>query len=225
MAVPLFSLSALSQTAATSCKVIDPELQGYHAGGCVNGLAEGRGEAAGTAQYRGDFRTGKKHGKGVKLWPNTGDRYDGEFADDRKEGSGTYVWGPRSAWAGEKYTGSYLNDMRHGYGTYEWSSEDRYTGSWANDIATGPATPGMILRARAYSEARAAIARPGIKVCREMKVGIATLEWIKGSVVAVEEDGISVRIDEPGQLGHLIRGIPVSKGTLIKDDFPNWKPC
>lgn len=81
------------------CKVLDPELQGTYAGGCVNGLADGSGEATGTARYQGAFKAGKKHGKGVKTWPDTGDRYEGDFVEDRKQGAGTYVWGSRSAWA------------------------------------------------------------------------------------------------------------------------------
>lgn len=213
------------QSAINSCKVADPELQGHYAGGCVGGLAEGSGQASGIARYNGAFKAGKKHGKGIKVWPATGDRYEGDFNDDRKQGTGTYFWGENSAWPGEKYYGAYLNDQRHGYGTYEWSDTDRYVGAWANDVATGPSTPSMRARARAYAEAVAAVARPGIRVCREMKVGIATRDWIKGTVMAVEEDSLAVRIDEAGQMGHIIRGSPVNKGALIKDAFPNWTPC
>ena len=213
------------QISSSGCKVFDPELQGHYSGGCAGGLADGSGEAGGIARYKGSFKAGKKHGKGVKVWPTTGDRYEGDFADDRKEGTGAYVWGPQSAWPGEKYLGSYLNDLRHGYGVYEWTTMDRYAGSWANDMATGPATHMMIARARAYAEAVAAVARPGISICREMKVGIATRERIKGTVISVEEDSVTVRIDDPGQMGHVIRGSPVNKGTLVTDDFPNWIPC
>src|SRR5207249_8842289 len=45
-------LSSLAQ--AQGCGVIDPELRGSYAGPCVNGLAEGRGSAVGTAEYRGE---------------------------------------------------------------------------------------------------------------------------------------------------------------------------
>jgi hypothetical protein len=217
--------SALGQPTSSSCKVLDPELQISYDGGCVNGLAEGNGDATGTARYSGSFKAGKKHGKGRKFWPATGDRYEGEFAQDRKEGAGTYVWGANSAWPGEKYSGAFLNDQRHGYGTYEWLTNDRYTGLWEYDQATGPTTPMMRARARAYIEAKAAVARPGINVCREMKIGIATRERIKGMVMTVDEDGINVRIDDAGHMGHVIRGADIRKGTLVKDDFPNWMPC
>lgn len=223
--VLLLTPPVMSQATSNSCKVFDAELQGSYTGGCAGGLADGTSEARGIAHYNGSFNAGKKHGKGVKTWPASGDRYEGEFNDDRKEGVGTYVWGPHSAWPGEKYHGSFMNDLRHGYGVYEWPGAKRYAGSWDNDLATGPATPMMIARARAHAEALAAVGRPGITVCREMKVGIATRDWIKGTVMTVEEDGIAVRIDDAGQMGHVIRGIPVSKGTRIKDDFQFWTPC
>jgi len=94
--------------------VIDPELRGSYAGPCVNGLAEGQGVAAGTAEYRGEFKAGRKNGKGAKTWPS-GDRYEGEFVEDRKEGVGAYTWG-RGPWQGERYEGSFLNDRRQGFG-------------------------------------------------------------------------------------------------------------
>jgi hypothetical protein len=206
------------------CKVLDSELQSMYSGECVNGLAEGAGEAGGIARYSGGFKAGKKHGKGVKTWPATGDRYEGEFVDDRKEGVGLYAWGAHSAWPGEKYTGAFRNDQRHGQGVYEWPN-DHYSGPWEYDQATGPATPAMRARARAYVQARAAVARPGIRVCREMKVGIATLERIRGTVISVETDGVNVSIDDPGLMGHVIRGIDLRKGTLVADDFPHWLPC
>ncbi len=215
----------LSQPTPTTCKVLDHELQGSYGGGCLNGVAEGAGVASGIARYSGNFKAGKKHGKGIKIWPATGDRYEGEFVEDRKEGAGSYIWGANTAWPGEKYTGAFLNDKRHGHGTYDWSTGDRYTGPWEYDQPTGPATPMMRARARAYVEAKAAVARPGISVCREMKVGIATLERIKGTVMTVEDDGVSVRIDDAGLMGHVIRGSDIRKGTLITDDFPNWIPC
>ncbi len=217
--------AVLAQQAPTACQVLDPELQTRYVGACANGLAEGPGEADGIARYTGSFKAGKKHGKGVKVWPATGDRYEGDFVDDRKEGTGIYLWGTNSAWPRERYAGAYRNDQRHGLGTYEWSSNDRYTGFWANDQTTGASTPRMRARALAYAEAVAAVGRPGIAVCREMKAGIATLERIKGTVMTVDAEGVSVRIDDPGLMGHVIRGTLIKKDTLVTDDFPHWIPC
>src|SRR5205807_8657360 len=68
-------ISLISIAQAQECRVLDPELQGRYAGPCVNGLAEGQGSARGAAQYEGGFKAGRKHGKGVKTWPN-GDRFE-----------------------------------------------------------------------------------------------------------------------------------------------------
>ena len=49
--------------AEVNCKVLDPALQGRYEGPCLNGLAQGLGEAVGGAtRYRGDFVAGRKHG-------------------------------------------------------------------------------------------------------------------------------------------------------------------
>ncbi len=110
VAVFLFCVALQAQ----ACRVLDPELQLGYAGPCKDGLAEGAGSAVGSAEYRGGFKAGRKHGAGVKTWPN-GDRYEGGFVEDRKEGHGLYSFG-HGPWAGERYEGDYSNDRRHGYG-------------------------------------------------------------------------------------------------------------
>jgi hypothetical protein len=220
-AVALFPLGAGAQTA---CRVLDPELVGIYQGGCKDGLAEGYGEAKGTAEYRGGFHAGRKQGKGVKTWPS-GDRYEGDFVGDRKEGIGKYTWSPRGASAGESYSGAYLNDRREGYGVYEWPSGDRYAGQWADDAIAGMPTRAMIARARAKTEALAAVGKPGVKVCRALLVGIAVHDWIRGEVIAVDADRIEVRIDDPGQQPHVIDDRPLTKGMAFWSAAEEWKPC
>ena len=217
----LFPLGASAQTA---CRVLDPELAGIYRGGCKDGLAEGYGEARGTAEYRGDFHAGRKHGNGVKTWPS-GDRYEGEFAEDRKEGSGKYTWSARGPSAGESYSGAYLNDRRHGYGVYQWPSGDRYAGEWADDAIRGMPTRSMIARARAKTETLAAVGKPGVKVCRALRVGIAVRDWIRGEVTAVEAERIAVRIDDPGRQPHVIDGRPLAEGMTIRSAAAEWTPC
>src|SRR5438094_227495 len=104
---PIFGLviATLAPNSWAQCRVLDPELQTSYSGPCVNGLAEGQGVARGSATYEGEFKVGRKHGRGVKSWAN-GDRYEGGFADDHKHGQGTYTWG-RGPWAGERYEGNY----------------------------------------------------------------------------------------------------------------------
>ena len=215
--LPFLLLAVMLPAEAQQCRVIDPELQGTYTGGCVNGLAEGEGVARGTAAYEGGFLQGKKHGKGVKTWAN-GDRYEGEFAEDRRNGFGVYTWG-RGRWQGERYEGGYSNDQRHGFGTYRYASGDVYTGPWESDIATGPATGMMLARKKFDQEARAAVAKEGVKVCREMPVGIGNWEWVRGVVVAVKGDEVGVRIDEPGRYGHF------TKGQTAWDEATAWVPC
>ena len=229
--VALFPLAAGAESA---CRVLDPELAGIYQGGCKDGLAEGYGEAKGAAEYRGGFRAGRKHGKGVKIWPS-GDRYEGDFVDDRKEGAGKYTWSPRGPAAGERYSGAYLNDRRDGYGVYEWPSGDRYTGPWENDAAAGPPTPMMIAQARAKTETLAAVGKPGVKVCRALRVGIAVRDWIRGEVTGADADQIAVRIEDPGRHPHTVGevgwspsavgNVPLAKGLAFWSDAAEWTPC
>jgi hypothetical protein len=215
LALACFATSLRAQ-ASVKCTVLDPELKGSYTGDCREGLAEGYGEAIGTARYKGEFRAGRKHGKGVKSWPS-GDRYEGDFVEDRKEGSGTYAWGPRSAWAGEKYSGQYVADRRHGEGVYEWPKGERYSGPWKNDMIVGKATPTMLARARAYAEHMAAVGKVGAKVCREMTVGIAQRDWIRGVV--------SERIQDAGKFLHTLNGVEIVRDAVVWDAPTAWVPC
>jgi hypothetical protein len=187
--------------------VLDPELQEFYAGPCINGLAEGHGIARGSAQYEGDFKAGRKHGKGVKTWAN-GDRYEGEFADDRREGDGTYTWG-RGPWQGERYEGGFAADRRNGFGEYRYSSGDVYRGEWKDDAAIGPPTEMMRARAKFEEEALAAVGKRGTKVCREIAVGIGGRDWERGVVEEVKGNQVAVRVG----------------GELRWDRASAWLPC
>ena len=210
-------LLAASPAIAQVCKVLDPELERTYSGPCVNGLAEGEGRAAGAAEYRGGFKAGRKHGMGVKTWPN-GDRYEGGFAADAKDGYGSYVWGA-GPWQGERYDGEFAADRREGYGIYWWPSGDLYAGPWEGDRPTGPGTGMMRARAKFAEEVKAAVARQGQKVCREMPVGIGGRDWVRGVVVDLEGDHVGVRVDDPGQHVHFPRG------EVVWDLAPSWTPC
>jgi len=208
---------------AQECKVLDPELQGSYAGSCKDGLAEGVGHAQGSAQYDGEFQAGRKHGKGVKNWPN-GDRYEGEFAEDRREGRGRYTWG-RGHWAGESYEGDYVGDKRQGEGTYHFATGDVYKGPWSEDKIAGYATPMMLARRKFEEEAKKAVAVEGRKVCREMSVGIALSQWIRGTVVGVSGDQVGVRVDDPGTYRHMVAGVELQKDDVVWDTPTEWIPC
>jgi hypothetical protein len=219
----LFFLFVSSAAAAPECFVADPELREHYAGECKDGLAEGEGEARGTAEYRGGFRAGKKHGQGMKSWPN-GDRYEGGFAEDRREGQGKYSWG-RGPWAGESYEGPYVNDKRHGEGVYRWPSGDVYRGRFEEDRFAGYATPMMLARSKFEEQAKRAVAKEGRKVCREMPIGIAQSEWIRGVVVGVSGEQVGVRVDEPGANRHVVAGVELRAGDVVWDAPTGWIPC
>jgi hypothetical protein len=220
----LLWVPAASGVAATTCRVLDLELQVAYTGGCRDGLAEGMGEARGTAHYKGGFRAGRKHGNGVKTWAS-GDRYDGEFVNDRMEGVGSYSWGRNSPWMREHYTGDFLNDQRHGFGVYEWPSGDRYAGPWKHDRPAGEPTLNMLVRARAYGELAAAVGIPGVRVCRTFTVGISTEDQVRGTVIAAKGHAIAIRIDDAGRFQHLLNGKPLMKGETVRDILTMWAPC
>ena len=82
-----------------------------------------------------------------------------------------------------------------------------------------------IAHVRSDVEHRVAVTRIGERVCREMTVGVASREVIRGNVTAVEGERFSVRIDAPGVLDHTIGGVAVKKGVLVTDSYKNWLPC
>jgi hypothetical protein len=212
----VWALSPISY-AQQQCRVLDPDLQGSYSGPCVNGLAQGNGVAEGAAKYEGEFKAGRKHGKGVKTWPN-GDRYEGEFADDRKEGQGVYTWG-RGPWQGERYEGGYVADKRDGHGVYRWPSGDVYRGPWKADAFTGEPTEMMRARGKHELESLAAVAQVGAKVCRELEVGIGGRDWLRGVVAEARDKEIGVRIVDPGASGQ------ARAGEVRWEHAADWTLC
>jgi len=208
-ALAMISIPAWAQ----ACRVLDAQLQGGYTGPCVDGLAEGKGVASGIASYKGEFKAGRKHGRGVKTWAN-GDRYEGEFADDNKQGQGAYSWG-RGPWQGERYEGSYAADKREGVGVYRWPSGDEYKGPWKDDAYTGPPSEKMLDRALMAREA----ARLGAKVCKEFEIGGGQRDWVRGVVEARQEQFVGVRVEDPGgfKQAHV--------GDHRWEPASTWQPC
>jgi hypothetical protein len=50
--------------------------------------------------YRGEFREGRKHGKGKKTFPD-GSTFDGEWLNDAMHGKGTFTWVNGDVFRGE----------------------------------------------------------------------------------------------------------------------------
>jgi hypothetical protein len=94
--------------------------------------------------------------------------------------------------------------------------------------ATLPATPALDAeRARTVADlaARAAVMKPGVRVCRQVSVGIAERDWLRGAVVEVTAERIAVRIDDAGRFQHTLEGAPVVAGTLVWSAVAGWIPC
>lgn len=81
--------------------------------------------------------------------------------------------------------------------------------------------------ARAISDtaAHAAVAKTGARACREMQVGIAERDWVRGVVIGTEGSRVAVRIDEPGRFEHALHGVKVARGAIVRDDALAWTPC
>ena len=210
--------------AAEACRVIDPELQGQYTGPCVEGLAQGNGVAVGAARYTGDFVAGRKHGMGLKVWPN-GDRYEGAFVADRKQGQGAYRWGAGSEWAGQRYVGAYVADRREGLGTYEWPDGRKLSGQWQADLPSPMLAAQMQTTIRVYAEQMVRVSIPGAKVCRSVLVGISEMDTITAVVLAAESNRIRVRIERPGRLGAELDGRVVKAGMELSDYVDRWMVC
>jgi hypothetical protein len=64
--------------------------------------------------YEGEWRGGRRHGRGVMRGPDGG-TYAGEWADGRKHGDGKYKWA-----SGAEYEGRFMEGMKEGLGVYRW---------------------------------------------------------------------------------------------------------
>lgn len=84
-----------------------------------------------TLVYDGEWKDGKKCGKGSALYTND-TVYEGKWESDNFHGQGEMRWVD-----GSKYKGTYENDERSGYGTHWFPNGDRYEGSWVNNLRHG----------------------------------------------------------------------------------------
>ena len=53
--------------------------------------------------------------------------YLGEYKDGKKHGKGSYTWSD-----GGIYVGNWKEGKQHGHGTYTYSDGDKYDGEWKN---------------------------------------------------------------------------------------------
>ncbi len=72
---------------------------------------------------------------------------------------------------------------------------------------------------------RAALSKPGAQVCRQIGIGIAEYDWIRGRVSEIGADRIRVRLDNAGRFPQTLDGVRLAQGTLVWDEMSKWVPC
>ena len=71
----------------------------------------------------------------------------------------------------------------------------------------------------------AAVANPGVGVCKLMRIGIAERDWIRAVVVGIHKPYIRVRITDAGRFPHDLDGTAVSTGAILSVAPADWTPC
>ncbi len=95
-------------------------------------ILHGRGEySSSDFRYNGEFKDGKKQGRGVYEWKN-GMRFEGDFANDSPNGRGIWLFA-----TGDKYEGEVKNSEITGKGVFITKSGDKIDGSFNNAKANG----------------------------------------------------------------------------------------
>jgi len=105
--------------------------------------------------YQGEWRNGKFHGRGVRVWENPvavymgehkggqrngeghsylddGSTYKGHFVNGKMHGKGAYQFTD-----GERCEGDFVNDKLHGFCSYYWPNGNEYVGQWVDDMKEG----------------------------------------------------------------------------------------
>ena len=104
----------------------------------MNGKIHGRGKLeTGKFTYEGEWRDGKKHGKGACTYHDNGDDYEGEWAEDKWHGQGVWTLRGADGAVHEKFVGSMAQGRMHGSGQYLYSDGSVYDGEWEDNRMHG----------------------------------------------------------------------------------------
>lgn len=95
----------------------------------------------------------------------------------------------------------------------------------SSDAARRESERQVFARSLFQMAAQAAVAKPGIRVCRMLTVGIAEQDWLKGVVVDASAEQLRVRIDDAGRFPHFVNGVSVATGSVLLDTPSLWTPC
>ena len=88
--IALFFVKNYSQEKDGNCKVLMQSISQEYKGKCLNGLANGKGEAKGEDGFVGYFKDGLPNGKGKYVFQN-GSIFEGNWNMGKKEGEGKYT--------------------------------------------------------------------------------------------------------------------------------------
>ena len=103
-------------------------------GDFVNNLPDGKGkEINNFYEYEGNFKKGKKEGKGKIIYKNNGDWYEGFFSNNNFNGTGHYFWKKN----GHEYFGNYVNGIIEGKGMFKYGDKAIYKGEFKNGFKDG----------------------------------------------------------------------------------------
>ena len=102
-------------------------------GNCENGTGTLVSTLLGGSKYVGEWRDGKRHGKGTLTFAS-GTIYVGEWRDGNFHGEGTWTG------YGVKYVGEFVDGNHHGKGTVTWANGDEYVGEWRDHKQHGEGT-------------------------------------------------------------------------------------
>jgi hypothetical protein len=125
LALVQISVSAIAQSTLPACTGKNSSSWS----GCTGTLSSGN-----TILYSGEFLNGKKHGYGEEIIPESkgSDRYVGQFREGRRQGRGVYYFAN-----GGKYEGELVRDQFTGDGSFESPNGDRYVGQFRNGQFAG----------------------------------------------------------------------------------------
>ena len=101
----------------------------------INGKLEGNGKYIweNGQYYIGQWKNGKKHGKGIIYYKDGTIMYEGDFVNDKKEGNGKFIWKN-----GKYYIGEWKNNKKNGKGKDYFSNGNiLYEGDYINGKLDG----------------------------------------------------------------------------------------
>ena len=145
------------------CRVWNPNPEAGESliwsGGCVDGKASGSGRLVwrgsyGESVYEGEYRDGKKNGRGSQTWAG-GQIYEGEWRNGKRHGLGTMTWAN-----GQRYEGEWRDHLPNGQGICidaevrdgDMAYAHRYEGSWRDGNRHGDGTATQAIKFNAEKD-------------------------------------------------------------------------